>query len=266
MFRPGAFFKGLGGFFSRHLPETLSCVSIGLIVVTGVCAGKGALEANKRIAEYEAKVETTELSTREVIQVAAPCYVPAVLAGLGAATCIIFSNKISLGQLAAAATATATAEKALAENREAIQAVFNKKGLQKVDQYINENHAKEYFSSKTPIYETSHGSVLCCESYLTGLKFKASAEWVKKCMNDYNAGLNGGEDPNMNDFIQLLLPLLDASQLPAVGENLRMPIDPITRRPKLMDLQFDSTLTDDDNVMLMFTQRNVPVSRPAYDW
>ena len=165
MIRPSVFFKGLGGFASKHLPEILSGVSIGLIAVTGIFAGKGALEANKRIAEYEARVESVDISVQEKVRISAPCYVPAIIAGLGAAVCIIFANKISFTQLAAATTATAAAEKALMENRAAIKEMFNKKGLQKVDQYINESHAKEYLSANTQIYETSHGNTLCCEGF-----------------------------------------------------------------------------------------------------
>ena len=266
MFRPTMFLKGAGGWASKHLPQILSGAAFGLGIVTAVCAGKGALEANKRIAEYEARIESTDLTTQEKVKISLPCYVPAIIAGLGMGVCIFFANKITLGQLATAAAATATAERALADNREAIREIFNKKGLQKVDTYINEKRVAQFVGMDDRIHESGHGSTLCCESWLTGLKFHASPEWIHKCENDFNFLLNNGGDPCMNDFIQMLLPLLDVKELPEIGENLRMPIDKLTKKPMLMVVQLDPVLNDNEQVILTFTQRNPPVSRAEYDW
>lgn len=266
MIRPSMFFKGVRGAVSQHMPQILSGTAFALGVVASVCAAKGALEANKRIAEYEARVETTDIPMQDKVRISAPCYVPAVVAGLLAAGCLIFANKITLGQLAAAATATATAERALSDNREAIKEIFNKKGLQKVDTYINEKRGAQFLSLDDRVYESGHGSTKCCETWLTGLKFHASPEWIYKCVNDFNFLLNNGQDPSMNDFIQMLLPLFDTQLLPEIGENLRMPIDKITGQPKLMEVQLDPIMDDDNQVLLTFTQRHAPKSRAAFDW
>ena len=266
MIRPSMFFKGVGGWASQHLPQILSVGAFVCGCAASVFAAKGALEANKRIAEYEARVEDVDISTKDKIRISAPCYVPAIVAGLGAAACLIFANKITVGQLATAAAATATAERALADNREAIKEIFNKKGLQKVDTFINEKRTAQFLGMDDKVYESGHGSTLCCESWLTGIKFHAKPEWIRKCVNDFNFLLNNGADPCMNDFIQMLIPLLNTNELPDIGENLRMPIDMLTKKPLLMDIQLDSILTDDDQTVLTFTQRNPPVSRAEYDW
>lgn len=266
MIRPSMFFKGVGGWASQHMPQILSVTAFGLGVAGAVFAGKGALEANKRIAEYEGRVGTVDISPKEKVKIALPCYVPAIIAGLGMGACLIFANKITLGQLATAAAATATAERALADNREAIKEIFNKKGLQKVDTYINEKRGAQFLSMDDRVYESGHGSTKCCETWLTGLKFHASPEWIYKCVNDFNFLLNNGQDPSMNDFIQMLLPLFDTQLLPEIGENLRMPIDKITGQPILMEVQLDPIMDDDNQVLLTFTQRHAPKSRAAFDW
>lgn len=263
MFRPKAVLKGLGNGISRNLPEILMVCEIIGVAGVGYFSAKGALEANKRLAEHEAMSGNTDISTIETIKIAGPCFVPAVAAGLGVVGMVLYGKKLNAAKLTAALTATATAERALRDNREAVEELFKKKGLQKVDTYINEKNMQEYLGSNKIIYETGHGSTLCCESFLTGMKFRASPEWIFKCENDFNAWINNGDDPCMNDFLSLLIPLLDPRELPDVGEGLRMPINPLTNRPELMSIQLDSELTETGEPFLLFTQRNVPMYREA---
>ena len=263
MIRLGKAFKGLGNAVSDNLPKLLTFAEIVGVCAVGYFSAKGALEANKRLAEYEASVGTVDISTKDKIKIAAPCYVPAVFAGLGTSLCFFYGHKVNAAKLTTALAATATAEKALADNREAIEEVFKKKGLQKVDTYINEKHMKEYLSSTKPVYETGHGNTLCCEAYLTGMMFRASPEWIYKCVNDFNAWINNGEDPSMNDFLSLLIPLLDPSMYPEVGEGFRMRLNPMTNKLNLMEIQLDSELTETGEPFLIFTQRNTMEYRNA---
>ena len=248
-------FTGIRNVSEKYLPEILVITEVLGVAAVGYFSARGALEAEKRIAEYQ---ETSEydITIQEKIKISAPCYIPAVCAGLGTAVCMLYGRKVNAARLGTALAATATAEKALSDNREAVQELFKKKGLQKVDTYVNEKHMNEYLNSTRPVYETGHGTTLCCETFLTGMKFHASPEWVYKCVNDFNEWINNGEDPCMNDFLSLLIPLLDPSELPAVGENLRMRIDPNTNRINLMKIQLDSALTETGEPYLMFTQQN----------
>ena len=256
-------FRGIRDTAGKHIPEILIAAETIGVVAVGYFSAKGALEANRRLAEYEAVTENVDISTKDKIRISAPCYVPAVCAGLGTTLCFLYGHKVNAARLTTALAATATAEKALAENREAVQELFKKKGLQKVDTYVNEKNAKEYLNSTRPVYETGHGTTLCCETFLTGMKFHASPEWIYKCVNDYNAWINNGEDPCMNDFLSLLIPLLDPSELPSVGENLRMRRDPSSGRLELMEIQLDSALTETGEPYLMFTQRHPMETRYA---
>ena len=256
-------FKSLKSAIHNNLPEILIAVEIIGVGAVGYLSARGALEANRRIAEYEGVVGTVDIPTKDKVRISAPCYVPAICAGLGTALCFLYGHKVNAAKLGTALAATATAERALAENREAVQEIFKKKGLQKVDTYINEKHAKEYLNSSRPVYETDHGTTLCCEAYQTGMKFHASPEWIYKCVNDFNSWINNGEDPCFNDFLSLLVPLLDASELPEAGENLRMRINPDTNRIMLMEIQLDSGLTSTGDPYLIFTQRYPLVTRYA---
>ena len=261
--RLGMFMKGLQGGISKHLPQILTGAAIGLGGISMVFAAKGALEAHKRILEYEATLDTDDVSTKEIVCISAPCYIPAGLAFAGSVACMIGANKINAAKLVAAISSAVAAEKTLAENREAITQVFNKNGLKKVDQYLNETKGREYLRLDTPIYETGHGSVLCCEAYFTGVKFRASHEWVRKCVNDYNAMINEGKDPCTNEYLCLLLQNVDF-RLPESGEITRMPIDHVTGRPRLMEIQIDSDLTAEGEPYLVITQRIEPVVRNFY--
>ena len=256
--------KELRNLIGGHIPELLIAVEMLGVGAVGYFSAKGALEANKRLAEYEAVVGTVDISTETKIRISAPCYVPAICAGLGTVACFLYGHKLNTAKLATALATTATIEKTLADNREAVTEVFKKKGLQKVDTYINEKHAQEYLQSVRPIYETGHGNTLCCETYLTGTKFHASPEWIYKCVNDFNASINMGEDPSMADFLSLLIPIINPWELPEYSTDLRMYRDRTTNQLDLMEIQLDSGLTETGEPYLMFTQRGRLEYRPSW--
>ena len=264
MYKVGRFIRCLQNGAVKHLPTLLTTAGAVLSGVGMFCAAKGALEANKRIAEYEASKGSTDISTKEVVKVSAPCYVPAAICYAGSVACLVGAHRISAARLIAAISSAMAAEKTLRENREAVKEVFNKKGLVKVDQFLNETKGAQIYSQGGHVYETGHGNTLCCESYLTGVMFRASPEWIYKCVNDYNALINEGEDPSMTVFIELLLPDLPTCAIPEYSDNLHMPIDQVTMRQELMRIQLDSDLTDTGEPFLVFTQTITPETRSKH--
>lgn len=238
-----------------NLPTILTTVGIVGLGATAVLSAKGGITAEKFIQDNVEKPE--ELSTKDRIKITYKCYIPAVVTGVGATACIIGANRVSMKQLATMATVATTTEKMLSENRDKVKDLFGEKGLRKLDEKLNEDHAAEYFQSLDNVYETGHGSVLCCEGFLTGTKFRANPEWIHKCVNDFNAMLNAGEPACYNDFLELLIPTIDSSMLPAQGYSLGF--NP-NINGRLMEINLDSGLLPDTHEpYLIFNQRNLPI-------
>ena len=242
----------------HNLPTILTGIGISGVGVTAFFAGKGALEADRYLRETHEESELESMSLKDKLKETYPFYIPAVVTGAATVGCIAGANHLNLRKIATATTIATTTEKALIENREKIKELFGEKGLRKVDEKINEDHAAEYFKSLDNVYETGHGSVLCCEGYLTGLRFRANPEWVHKCVNDYNAELNAGTPRSMNDFLELLIPNIDINTLPSHGDEIGFNT---SINGQLMEIVVDSGLLPDTHEpYLIFTQRNTPIS------
>ena len=241
----------------HNLPTILTGIGIAGVGVTAFFAGKGALEADRYLRETHEESELESMSLKDKLKETYPFYIPAVATGVATVGCIAGANHLNLRKIATATTIATTTEKALIENREKIKELFGDKGLRKVDEKINEDHAAKYFKSLDNVYETGHGSVLCCEGYLTGLKFRANPEWVHKCVNDFNAELNSGNPQPFNSLIELLIPDIDYRSLPTLGDELWFNLG---INGQLMEISVDSGLLPDTNEpYLIFTQKNPPL-------
>lgn len=256
----GQIFQSSKTFVIKNLPTILTGVGVVGIGLTAVFTAKGTLKAERLLNEAEIPEDT---SLKDKAKLTWKCYAPAAVTGIGAAACFISANRISMSRIATLASIVTAAEKTLVENRDVVEEVFGEKGLRKVDEKLNEHGAERLLNPAKEIYETGHGTVLCCERYLTGLCFRASPEWVLKCVNDYNAlvlenmklGI-GGEA--FNRFIEQLIPNIDPKQLPDLGENIGF--NP-QLNGQLMELVCDSGLVPGtDEPYYIFTQRNVPIA------
>lgn len=245
-------------FTKQNFPAIMTGFAIGGIATTAFFAGKGALEADKRLRELESQTGR-KLTYKETFKHAFPCFLPAVLAGLGTALCIVGTTRQSTKALAAAIAVANAGKDEVAQTRAAINEVFGDRGLRKVDEQINRENAAKYFenvSAKT-IYETGKGRTLCCEGFLTGILFHASREWVRKTVNDFNARLIAGEALSFNEFVMMLIPDIDISILPASG-NLW--IYNLYIKHQLLEIVEDSFLTyDGSEPGYIFKLRELPI-------
>jgi len=242
----------------NNLPTILTGLGIVGVGATAFFAGQGALKAERYLNENVETPKGCELSFKEKAKLTYRFYIPAALTGAATIGCIIGANRVSVAQLATMTTVATATEKALVDHRNTIEEVFGEKGLKKVDEKLNQQAVARYFGTVGDVYETGHGSVLCCEGQFTGIKFRANPEWVHKCVNDYNAELNAGHPQSMNDFLMLLIPNIDTATLPTdldvKGFNLEI-------NGRLMELEEDSGLLETTHEpYLIFRQRNYPLT------
>lgn len=225
----------------NNMPTILTGVAIGGLCATAFFSGRGSIEAEKKLKELKA-TSVEPLTRMEKFKATYKYYIPAAFTGMITAISIIGANRLSLKQLAAMTTAAQIAERGITEHREAIESVFGEKGLRQIDEKVNEEHAARYFANTSQVHNTGKGQVLCCEGFLTGMLFYASREWVRKCVNEFNARLIAGEHLSYNEFITMLIPDVDTAVLPASGWIFGYNLD-VKRR--LLEIVEDSFLTYD---------------------
>ena len=243
---------------SNNLPNILKGIAIAGVGTTAILAGKGALEADKYLRETEDPEDLECMTLKDKFKKTYKFYIPAFATGTMTVACMLGSDHMRVKKIATITTVATTAEKALIDNRNKIEELFGEKGLRKLDEKLNEEHAATYFNNLDDVYETGHGHVLCCEGYLTGKKFRANPEWVYKCVNDFNAELNAGAALSFNNFLEMLIPSIDFRSLPSHGEELGFNLE---INGRLMELSVDSgVLPDTKEPYLIFTQKYPPIS------
>lgn len=240
----------------RNLPVILTASGVVGVGVTAFLTGKAVLNADQKIKNREEEINDI-LTNTEKLKLVYTEFIPPVVAGLATTACIIGAHKSSAQQIATVVTAARNIEKQLSDNREAVTELFGDRSLRKVDEKVNEKNAARYFDNATTIYETGHGSVLCCEGFLTGALFRANREWVRKVVNDFNMRLIDGEILSYNDFIQMLIPTFDSELLPNAGEVFGYNLD---IRRLTLEIVEDSFLTQNDpEPGYIFNVRELPL-------
>lgn len=83
------------GEFKRHVPTILTCLGAIGTVTTTVLAVRATPKALRLLEEAE-REKREELTKTEILKVAGPCYIPAMLSGIATIACIFGSNALNL--------------------------------------------------------------------------------------------------------------------------------------------------------------------------
>lgn len=190
-------------FLTKHSADILTGFTAAGVVVTAIETHKSTLKAEEylRVNGYsEANDDTKRVLKLE----AAKKYALPVVIGTGTIAAAIGANYINHKQIAGLAAACTVAETALSEHRDKIEELLGAKELQKLDDAVNIDKAVDILASPEEPILTGKGTVLCCEGYLTGTKFRANVDWVRKCVNDFNESVNHDTYACYNEFLSML--------------------------------------------------------------
>lgn len=242
--------------FKRNLPIILTVTACAGVVTTAILTGKAVLKADQLVKEKEEEIDDC-LTNTEKAKLVWKEFVAPVASGVATGACIIGANRSAAHQLATVITAAKTIEKQWMDNRDAANDIFGDRGLRKIDERVNEKRAGQFLSNEKTIYETGHGTCLCCEGFLTGALFRADREWVRKCVNDFNLMLIDGEHLSYNDFIRMLIPTIDGNVLPRAGDIFEYNLDVSKRTLEIVE---DSFLSSDTSTpVYIFNVRKMPL-------
>lgn len=122
-------------FLRRNSSTILTCVGAVGVVATSVMAVKATPKALQLIDKAE-KEKGDKLTKFELVKVAGPVYVPAVIAGAGTIACIFGSNIISKHQQATLMSAYALLDSSYKEYKNKVDEIYGEEAGQKVREEI----------------------------------------------------------------------------------------------------------------------------------
>lgn len=190
-------------FLTKHSADILTAFTACGVVITALETRKATLRAQEylRVNGYD----KANPDTQKVLKLeAAKNYILPVATGgltIGAAVGANYINHKNIAGLAAACT---VAETALSEHRDKIEELLGENALTKIDDEVNKDRAIDILANDEEVYDTGRGKVLCCEGYFTGVKFWASPDWIRKCLNEYNERVNYDTYCSCGEYLELL--------------------------------------------------------------
>lgn len=252
----GKFVKIGKSFLVKHSADILTGFTACGVVLTAVETHKATLKAEEYLDKNGYDMANPD--TQKVLKwEARKNYIlPAAIGSLtiGAA---VGANYINHKQIAGLAAACTVAETALNEHRDKIEELMGEKALKKIDDEVNKDRAVDILDNEDEIYDTGRGKVLCCEGYLTGRKFWADPDWIRRCVNDFNERVNQDTYCSFAEFFELLWRDCRDIVIPRSADNLGYNI----HQNGLLRVEITSDVDVRTGLpYLIFSPTNMPIS------
>ena len=127
------------GFVKRNAPTILTCVGAVGVVGTAVMTAKGTTKASMLLAE--AKVEKEEeLTNLEIIGVALPAYIPAIMFGAATISCIFGANVLNKQHQASLVSAYTLLDQSYKKYKVKVAELYGEEADTKVRHEIAKEH------------------------------------------------------------------------------------------------------------------------------
>lgn len=215
----GKMVKVSKAFLTKHSADILTGFTACGVVITAIETHKATKKAEEylRINGYDkANPDTQKVLKWE----SRKNYILPAVAGVATIGAAVGANYINHQQIAGLAAACTVAETALSEHRDKIEELMGEKALQKIDDEVNIDKAVDILDNDDEVYDTGRGKVLCCEGYLSGRKFWADPDWIKRAVNDFNERVNQETYCSYSEFLDILWQDCRSIVIPRSADNL----------------------------------------------
>lgn len=240
----------------KYSPELLTLcgvVSMSSAIVFAVRATPKVMRA----IDTEATTKNEALTTPEIVRVAAPYYIPTVIAtGVGIA-CIFGASRINMQRNAALAAAYTMSETALKSYTAKTEEVVGKEKADEIRKAADIESMKVH--SKPVETEIKNNSVsytsrILCYDSLTGRYFYSSKDIINRSLNEFNRLMRDECYMTLNDWFDMLG--LDHT---AIGDDLGWSME-----RGYVEIAYTSKLDDDANPTLVIGYIEPP--KPLHDY
>ena len=129
-------------FVKKNAPTILTSLSAIGVIATSVLTAKATIKASKFLEEAEYK-KKNELTTTEIIKVAAPSYIPTIIIGVSTITCIFGANILNKRSQAALASAYALIDNSYRQYRNKVEELYGEEVHNNVVDAIAKEECKD---------------------------------------------------------------------------------------------------------------------------
>lgn len=248
------FFKNVQKSLNDHAPEILTGIGVAGMITTTVLAVRATPKALRLIEEKKKEAQVDKLTPVEVVKTTWKCYIPATIAGVTSAACLIGSCSVSTSRNATLAAAYKLSETALLEYQNKVVETIGEKQEKVVREKLDKDKVEKNPVSKSEVIVTKKGNTLCMDGY-SKRYFESDIEEVAKAINRLNAALVRDGDVCLNDFYDELN--MEHSE---VGDNVGWNANRIGR--DLIELEKSAQISDDGRPCIVVNL----YPRPEWDY
>lgn len=187
-------------FLKRNSSTILAGIGASGVIVTSVLTAKATPKAMRAIEAAKAEKDD-DLTKMEVVKVAAPSYIPAIVVGVSTIACILGGNLISRRQQASLIGAYALLESAYKEHQNKVVELYGPEAESKIREAI----VKDKYSESDILLEPTEESkkqLFYVENY--GNIFESTVEAVLSAEYHFNRNFVLRGDACLNEFLDFL--------------------------------------------------------------
>ncbi len=226
------------------------------VVGTGITTYQATLKAVNIVNQTEFENQR-QLTKKEVMRLCWPIFIPPIVTGAAAITCIFGANTINHKRLATIAGLYSASEVALKEfKNKAVEVVGEKKVKQIKDEMAKDLIEKKDFDDSL-VVKTLRGDVLCYDKY-SGRPFYSDPDYIRK------VGLDLRDRQHNHDYVQLN-DFYDALGLDYVKEGWNLGWSNVFDHGAI-ELDFSSQLTAKNEPCLVVDFRDGPFALPQCEF
>jgi hypothetical protein len=182
-------------FLNRNASTILTCVGAVGVVGTTVLAVKATPKAIA-LLEKAKEQKGEDLTPLETVQIAAPSYIPAAIAGVSTIICIFGANVLNKRQQATLMGAYALLDSSYKEYKAKVDELYGPEAGTHIRAEIAKDHIQE-----ANIPEEDDGKELFFD-YFSGRYFRSTIEQVQKAEYNLNRNLFTREYAYLNEFYE----------------------------------------------------------------
>lgn len=183
-------------FLRRNSSTILTCIGAVGVVATSVMAVKATPKA-LTLLEDAAEEKGEKLTKFEMVKVAGPAYIPAIITGAGTIACIIGSNIISKRQQASLMSAYALLDNSYKEYKKKVDELYGEEAGQKVREEI----AKDKYTGDGTLVDDDKELFY---DFYSGRYFESTMEAVLRAEYELNRELYVNGYACVNKFYEAL--------------------------------------------------------------
>lgn len=235
-------------FLKRNAPTILTCMGGVGVVVTSVLAVKATPKALKRI-EVAKEEKGDDLTKLEIVKVAGPAYIPAIVFGASTIACIFGANALNKQRQAALMSAYALLDASYKDYKNKVVELYG----EEADGRIKEGLAKDKYEEEDILVED--GKQLFFDMF-SNRYFQSTIEAVQRAEYRINRDLVMRDYVSVNEFYKHLgIPGIDGGDELgwSVGGNLAC------YWQSWIDFDHKKTFIDDDLECHIITMQQEPI-------